>query len=150
MIEQIQQFFKDPAKVTRLTVVCFFVALLFSAYFLFTLPNDLVYQGGMIDSGRATSVYAKLFTAVGLTFAFCYGAIHYLQITKKETIVYLDKKADTSSNQQGPGSAAEQKQNSFNAKLLREKISKVKSKEEKWQQGLNQLCSQLNAGQGAL
>lgn len=149
MIEQVQQFFRDPAKVTRLTIACFFGAVLFSSYLLFTLPNDLVYQGGMIDSGRATGVYVKLFVVVGLAFAFCYGVIHYLQITKKETIVYLDKKIDTS-NHQGPGSSAEQKQNSFNVNLLREKISKVKSQEEKWQQGLNQLCNQLNAGQGAL
>jgi hypothetical protein len=149
MIEQVQQFFKDPTKVTRLTIACFFAAVLFSFYFLLTLPNDLVYQGGMIDSGRATGVYAKLFIVVGLTFVFCYGVIHYLQKTKKETIVYLDKKIDTS-NQQGSESTAEQKQNSFNANLLREKISKVKLQEEKWQQGLNQLCNQLNAGQGAL
>ena len=148
MIEQIQQFIKDPAKVTRLAIVCFFLAVLLTTYFLFTLPNDLVYQGGMIDSGRATGVYVKLFVVIGLAFAFCFASIRYLQLSKKETIVYLDKKIEDSS--QGSRGATSQGLSTFNANSLRDAINKVKAKEEKWQQGLNQLCDQLNAGQGAL
>jgi hypothetical protein len=148
MIERIQQFIRDPAKVARLTTIGFFGAVLFTTYFLYTLPNDLIYQGGMIDSGRATGVYAKLFTVVGLAFAFCYATIRYLQLSKKETIVYLDKKMEDSS---GQGSrVTSQGHGSFNLSSLRDAINKVKTKEEKWQQGLNQLCHQLNAGQGAL
>jgi methyl-accepting chemotaxis protein len=149
MIEQIQQFIKDPAKLTRLTVIGFFVAVLLTTYFLFTLPGDLVYQGGMIDSGRATGVFAKLFIMTGLAFAFCYGAIHYLQISKRETIVYLDKKIDESTSQ-GSKSASGHGHSSFNLNSLREAISKEKTREEKLQQGLNQLCHQMNAGQGAV
>ncbi len=149
MIEQIQQFIKDPAKVTRLAIICFFLAVLLVTYFLFTLKSDLVYQGGMIDSGRATGVFAKLFIVIGLTFAFCYAAIHYLQLSKKETIVYLDKKIEDSSSQ-GSRTGANQGQGTFNKNSLREVINKAKTTEEKWQLGLNQLCDQLNAGQGAL
>jgi hypothetical protein len=148
MIEQLQQFIKDPVKVTRLTIVLFFLAVLLTAYFLFTFPNDLVYQGGMIDSGRATSVYVKLFVVVGLAFAFCFASIHYLQLSKKETIVYLDKKIEDLN--QGSREGTSQGQGTFNANSLRDAINKVKAKEEKWQQGLNKLCDQLNAGQGAL
>ncbi len=148
MIEQIQQFFKDPAKMTRLTVICFFVMVFFTAYQLFRLSDDLVYDGGMIDSHRAGGVYSKLFIVVGLALAFCYAAIHYLQLSKKEVIVYLDKKIEDSLGQQADGK--ENTQNSFNANLLREAIKKAKTTEEKWQDGLNQLCNQMNAGQGAL
>ncbi len=148
MIERLQLFFKDVAKMTKLTIAVFFVMALLSTYFLSTLPNDLIYQGGMIDSGRATGVYVKLFIVIGLAFAFCYAAIHYLQVSKKETIVYLDKKTEGSSNQQGSGAGTSE--NAFNTRTLREKISKSKTPEEKWQQGLNQFCNQLNAGQGAL
>ncbi len=149
MIEQIQQFIKDPAKVTRLTIAGFFVAVLLTAYFLFTLPTDLVYKGGMIDSGRATGVFAKLFVMVGLAFAFCYAAIHYLQISKRETIVYLDKKIEGSTDQ-GSKSGTTQGHGSFNLNSLREAVNKAKTKEEKWQEGLNQICQYLNAGQGAI
>ena len=70
MIEQVQLFFKDPAKVTRLMVIGFFAAVILSAYFLYSLPNDLVYHGGMIDSHRAGGVYVKLSLVIGLVFAF--------------------------------------------------------------------------------
>ena len=149
MIEQIQEFIKDSAKVTRLAMVCFFLAVLLTTYFLFTLKSDLVYQGGMIDSGRATAVFVRLFIMIGLAFAFCYATIHYLQLSKKETIVYLDKKIEDSSSQ-GARAGTSQGQGTFKASLFREAINKVKTKDEKWQQGLNQLCDQLNAGQGAL
>jgi methyl-accepting chemotaxis protein len=146
MIEQIQQFFKDPAKVTRVMVACFFGMVILSGIFLFTLKHDLVYEGGMIDSGRATGVIVKLAIVIGLSFAFCFASIRYLQLTKKETIVYLDKKITDSSQ----ASKASHEQGTFSASSLRDAINKVKTKEEKWEQGLIQLCNQLNAGQGAL
>ncbi len=149
MIEQIQQFFSNPAKVTRLALYGFFATVLVTAYWLFTLPHDLVYDGGMIDSGRAASVYAKLFTVIGLAFALCYVALLYTQRIKKETIVYLDKKLDNASAA-GQQNANADHHDSLDTAALREKISKQKSKEDKWQQGLNLLCSQLGTGQGAL
>src|SRR6478609_28550 len=147
MIEQIQQFFKDPAKITRFVIGCFFAVVLLTTYFLFTLKNDLVYHGGMIDSGRANGIFIRLFVVVGLVLALCFAAIHYLQRSKKEIIVYLDKQIENKAAESARGSS---QQDTFNASSLREAINKVKSKEEKWQQGLNILCDQLNAGQGAL
>ena len=147
MIEQIRFFLKDPAKVARAATIGFFIMMAITAWFLATLPYDLVYKGGMIDSHRATGVYAKLFTIIGLAFAFCYTLIYFAQKTRKETIVYLDKKIENTFAQQGTSSG--QSQDSINSGALREKI-KSAGKGEKWQQGLNELCSQLKAGQGAL
>jgi len=103
----------------------------------------------MIDSHRATGVYVKLFVIIGLAFAFCYASIRYLQLSKKETIVYLDKKIEASSTH-GSKVGVNQGQGSFNINALKDVIHTAKTREEKWQQGLNQLCHQLNAGQGAL
>ena len=148
MIEQIQQFFKDPAKITRLVIGCFFLVVLLTTYFLFTLKNDLVYHGGMIDSGRANGIFIRLFVVIGSVLALCFAAIHYLQRSKKEIIVYLDKKIEDKAGDGARGSNYQQ--DTFNISSLKEAINKVKSKEEKWQQGLNLLCDQLKAGQGAL
>jgi methyl-accepting chemotaxis protein len=147
MIEQIQLFLKDPSKVARAATVAFFVMVVIAAWFLFTLPHDLVYNGGMIDSGRATGVYAKLFVVIALAFGCCYTLIFFMQRTKKETIVYLDKKIESSAAQQG--FTAGQSSDGLDLHSLREKIKSGK-KEEKWQSGLNELCKQMNAGQGAL
>ena len=147
MIEQIQLFLKDPAKVARAATIGFFIMVAFATWSLVTLPYDLKYQGGMIDTGNATGVYAKLYAVVGLAFAFCYALIYFAQRAKKETIVYLDKKIETGSTQQGTES--NQSQDTLNTNALRAKI-KSGSKDEKWQHGLSELCSQLKAGQGAL
>ena len=147
MIEQIQVFLKDPAKMARAATISFFVMVAVVAWFLFTLPYDLVFQGGMIDSGRATIVYAKLFVVIGLAFGFCYALIFYMQRAKRETIVYLDKKIATTDSQQS--STTGESGSNINVNTLRQKIQSA-SANEKLQSGLNELCSQLNAGQGAL
>src|SRR6185436_5764076 len=105
--------------------------------FLVTLPHDLVYKGGMIDSNRATGVYAELFVVIGLAFALSFASVFFAQKAKKETIVYLDKKIEKTASQQG--STSDQSQDTINLTAIREKI-KSGSKEDKLQQGLNELC----------
>ncbi|MBS1491244.1 MAG: GAF domain-containing protein [Bacteroidetes bacterium] len=149
MIEQIQQFFKDSHKVNRLVTVCFFGFLLLAVYFLATLKYDLVFKGGMIDSHRADFIFIRLFIVIGLVFAFSYLALHYTRLSKKEVIVYLDKKTE---NIHSAAQKADHTHTSshFAVPLLHEKIKEAKSKEEKWQAALNNICHQLHAGQGAL
>src|SRR6267154_191928 len=101
MIERIQLFFKDQNKLAQTATVCFFIAVGFTAYFLWNLRYDLVYKGGMVDSEGAGGVLAKLSIVVGLAFAFCYAMIFLFQRIKKETIVYLDKKIDRTESTQG-------------------------------------------------
>jgi len=147
MIEQVQLFFKDPAKVAKAATVGFFVFVAISFWFLATLKNDLVYEGGMIDSNRAGGVIVKLAIMIGIAFGFCYAMIFFTQRAKKETIVYLDKKMASADSQEG--SSEGQSATSLNVNAIRQKISAA-SPNEKLQSGLNELCNQLNAGQGAL
>lgn len=149
MIEKLQLFFKDPAKVNQLAIVGFFVAVVIATIYLFRLPNDLVYQGGVMNTGGATMVFTKLYVVIALAFALCYAAVHYTRKSKKEIIVYLDKKAEQK-NQQSAGNADSSTTGGVDVKALKEKISKAKVREEKWQEALNHLCNSLNAGQGAL
>jgi|GEM_PF-508163 len=150
MIEQIQLFFKDPAKIMRLAVACFFGCAILTTYFLFTLPHDLVYQGGMIDSDRATPVYARLFSIVGLAFVACYAAIHFTRKSKKEIVVYLDKKVNGAGTSQNTEAHQRSADNLLDVNTLKEKITKASTQAEKRQTGLNAFCNQLHAGQGAL
>lgn len=147
MIEQIQLFLRDPAKVAKAATVGFFLFVAMSFWFLATLNNDLVYDGGMIDSNRAGGVIAKLALMIGLAFAFCYAMIFFNQRAKKETIVYLDKKMANADSQHA--STEGQSQENLNLNAIRQKINSG-SPDDKWQSGLNELCNQLGAGQGAL
>jgi hypothetical protein len=147
MIEQVQLFFKDPAKVAKAATVGFFVFVALSFWFLITLQNDLVYEGGMIDSNRANGVIIKLSLMIGLAFGFCYAIIFFTQRAKKETIVYLDKKISTAELEQN--SAEGQSRNNLNLDAIRQKMNAA-SGDERWQNGFNELCNQIAAGQGAL
>lgn len=149
MREQIQLFLKDTNKVNRLVTVCFFGFVLLTVYFLATLKHDLVFKGGMTDTQQADFVFFKLFAIVGLTFTFYYLALHYTRKSKKEVIVYLDKKLENA-HAATHGTAGAEATGNFNTQTLRDKISEVNKKEEKWQAALNNICHQLNAGQGAL
>lgn len=149
MIEKLQMFFKDPAKVNQLAIVGFFAAVVLATFYLFRLPHDLVYQGGVMNTGRATLVFTKLYVIIALAFALCYAAVHYTRKSKKEIIVYLDKKLEEK-NQQASDNAEKNQAGAVDVKALKEKITKAKAREEKWQEALNHLCSSLNAGQGAL
>jgi methyl-accepting chemotaxis protein len=84
---------------------------------------------------------------IALAFGFCYALIFFSQRAKKETIVYLDKKIESATSQQT--SAAGQSHDSLNLNALRQKI-RSGNPDEKLQNGLNELCNQLNAGQGAI
>ncbi|HTH55729.1 MAG TPA: GAF domain-containing protein [Cyclobacteriaceae bacterium] len=147
IIEQIQLFFKDPAKVAKAATVGFFVFVAISLWFLFNLENDLVMDGGMIASHRSGGVIVKLGLVVSVAFGFCYAIIFFMQRTKKETIVYLDKKMASDDAQHG--SMEGYSTDNINANVLRQKINSAAAN-EKLQAGLNELCNQLRAGQGAL
>ncbi|MBS1681886.1 MAG: GAF domain-containing protein [Bacteroidetes bacterium] len=146
MIERIHLFFKDQNKLAQAATVCFFLAVFATVYFMIRLPDDLIYKGGMVGSGRANMVYAKFFTVIGLAFAFCYLLIFLSHKIKKETIVYLDKQAGAS---EGKTNSSYESSNDFlSLNAIREKIKTGKTN-ERIQNGLNEFCNQIKAGQGA-
>lgn len=130
-----------------ITTVVFFFAAIASGWFLFNLPHDLVYKGGMTDSDNSSQIYHTLYWVVGIAFVFAFAAIYSTRIAQDQVIVYLEKKS--SEAQQQNTSTASESNESLNIHSLQEKI-KTGSAEERWQNALNEICAQLNAGQGAL
>ena len=144
MIERFLQTIKDPQRLSLLVAVLFFVGILFSFYFLFTLPHDLVFKGGMTTSGLATVVYTKLFIVVGITFLLGVAAINFSNKVKKEIIVFKEKVSDLGVEQ------ATKDEQIFTIDLQTFKNSINNEKGAKaLQLGLNSICKLLQAGQGA-
>jgi len=129
------------------TTVVFFFSAIASGWFLFNLPHDLVYTGGMTDSDYSGEVYHSLYWVTGVAFTFAFAAIYFTRIAQDQVIVYLDKKSDEVQKQNT--STTDESNETLNAYSLQEKI-KTGSTEERWQNALNEICAQLNAGQGAL
>lgn len=145
-MERFIQSFKDPQKSSLAIAALFFIGIAISIYFLFTLPHDLEFKGGMTSSGLATAVYAKVFSVLAITFALGVVAINALQRVKKEIIVFKEKSIEDSANEKSEQEAAAitlDKQ-TFLTSLNSAKAGEVA------QVGLNSICGLLHAGQGAL
>jgi GAF domain len=125
---------KDPRKRSILTIGLFFVGIIFSVIFLFTLPQDWILSGKM----------AKVLITLFATFILAGLAINATLKIKKEIIVYKEK-SETLTKE---ASAEEAKTKALDLQVFAKSLSEVKS-DKVFSHGLNSLCQLLNAGQGA-
>jgi len=149
MTERITQLFKDQAKMGLLISVFFFGGIIISAFVLYMLPHNLVYKGQVASVDGAWPVFTQLFIVVTLTFAIGIGAITLVLLSKKETIVYLEKKRNENSSADG-ASGTQQADTMELVKAFRTAIDERKTEKEILQRGLNSMCKQLDAAQGAI
>jgi len=148
MTERITHFFKDQARLGRFISIFFFAGIVISAFVLFMLPHNLVYKGQVANIDGAWPVFVQLFVVMTVTFAIGIGAITYVLISKKETIVYLEKKRNENSSADGANGS--QSGDTDLTKAFRAAIDSATSEKEILQSGLNSLSKQLDAGQGAI
>lgn len=148
MIDQLLKILKDPTKRSYPLAVLFLAFIVLSAYFLYTLPHDLVYKGSMTDHGLATGVYIKLYVMLGITFLFGAAAIYSAIHSKKEVIVYQERSNEdikTRANEAG-----EQSNEALDVTSFRTAIVGINNESERLQKALHLVCKTLEAGQGAL
>ena len=143
-MERLLQTLKDPSKLSLLLSALFYVGLASSAYVLVTLPNDLVMKGGMTSNGLATLVYTTLFITLIVTAGLGIFAINISNNSKKEVIVFKEKKNEASTGANGEDAG----QSSFDTDAFT-KALKGAASGQLFQVGINQICKALDAGQGA-
>jgi hypothetical protein len=140
------QSFRDSSRQTLFLSLIFMLGVLLSAYALFMLPHELVFKGNVANVSLATWVFVKLGTVVMATFLIGIFAISIAIQTKKETIVYIEKKAEEEK-------VTEAQQDNRDEVLFDLEAFKdnVMEKGEAYLQGaLNELCEATQAGQGAI
>src|SRR6187402_1569833 len=101
MTERITQSFKDQARLGKIISVFFFAGIIISAFVLFMLPHNLVYKGQVANVDGAWPVFTQLFIVVSATFLIGLAAILFALLSKKETIVYLEKRRNESTSAEG-------------------------------------------------
>ena len=148
MTERITRLFKNQAKFGLLTSIFFFGGIIMSAFVLYMLPHNLIYKGQVANVDGAWPVFTQLFIIIAVTFAVGIGAITLILLSKKETIVYLEKKRTENATTEGANGS--QNDNMELVKVFRAAIYESKTEKEILQQGLNSMCKQLDAGQGAI
>ncbi|MFM7855023.1 MAG: hypothetical protein ACKO96_24630 [Flammeovirgaceae bacterium] len=145
MIERATNILKDPYKLSLLLTLLFCVGILFSSYFIFTLPSELKMQGGLTNEMRTTPIFTSTFSVVFVTLLLGVLAIHQALRAKQEIIVFREKENTDTQEQL---TITEQ-----NARLDLQLFKDATDNEKgvkALQNGLNALCDLLQAGQAAL
>jgi methyl-accepting chemotaxis protein len=147
MITKFLNALKQSGKLSLLFALIFIVGILISAYHLFTLPHNLILKGGLPTLELAWPLLIRLFIVIGLTFIAGIAAVNIALQSRQSIVVYVDRKKEdsTSAAQREEGSGGLSDLTSFRATL-----QQAKGETEVLQEGLNALCQQLQAGQGAI
>jgi methyl-accepting chemotaxis protein len=132
----------DRFKVNLILAVLFILGIGVSLYFIYSLPANLRLADGFQPA------FVKVYIVIGLTLVLGAAAIIVSLRYKKEILVYRDRIIDT---KQAERDAAEQAGKTTIS--LENVISQLRhSTDEKsvLQSGLQTICKQLEAGQGAV
>lgn len=132
--------FKDSGKINILLTVLFVMGVAVSAYFLFRLPANL-----MIPYGYE-SVFNTVFIVVGTTFFIGVVTLTQTLRYKKELIVYRDRVTEMNQGDQDAANST----SSINVDTIKTALRTARSEKDILQQGLQSICKQLDAGQGAI
>jgi hypothetical protein len=133
--------FSDRYKVGLILAILSILGFGTSFYFIYSLPYGLRLTDGY------QSEFASVYVVISLTFLL--GAIALLSALKysKEIIVYRDKSTDKSlSDQQSRDSG----NSSISLDLVKSSLNAVKNQKELLVNGLQAVCKQIDAGQGAI
>lgn len=142
----------DQRKISIALVLVYIILVIFSAYTLFILQENLVYDAQAIsitDIDNAKPVLNKLFLVIGFTLISGLGILLYLLNNKSLEIIYIEKK-ESQNKEDSNKSKDEEENKTFDVSSVKDAIgTKAQSEEKVLTEGLNQICKSLEAGVGA-
>jgi len=134
------KIFKDLSKINLLLTVLFLLGIIVSAYFLYSLPSDLLIPYGY------ESVFNTAYIVIGISFAIGIAAIVQAMRYRQELIVYRDRVNEMGKSDQD---AANSNKSTISVESIETALRTAKDQKEILQLGLQSICKQLEAGQGA-
>lgn len=135
------RIFKDSYRLTLLIATIFFVSILVSAYVLYTLPHNLQVMDG------APSVFTKVYIVVAISFLLGSIAVYFGIKSNREVIVYKDRAIDSASQDK---SSVDENKTTITLDGVKSGLRQANGEKEILQLGLQVVCKQLEAGQGAI
>jgi methyl-accepting chemotaxis protein len=137
MIQQL----KNSQRLSLFLAMIFFLAVLVSAYMLYSLPSEVIETAGY---GPALN---KTYLTIGITFIVGAIAIYYSIISKKEMVVFKEKAVDQGLGDASNGSGSK---NAISLETVKASLVGEKTTDEIFKDFLSAVCKTLDAGQGAL
>lgn len=132
--------FKDQLKVNLFLTVLFYAGIAASIYALYRLPNNLMIPYGF------ESAFTSVYITVAITFLFGIGAISQAMKYKKELVVFRDRTSDVS---QAETDSANESRSTITIEGVKNAVSGATDVKQIFHLGLEAICKQLAAGQGA-
>lgn len=131
---------KNSKQLGPVLAIVFLVTAVATAFILYSLPGELGLAGGH------ERTFHKVYLIVALTLIVGAAAIYLALITKEEIIVYKTRMADE--QDAGNQNTAEQQKGAISLDAI-QSLQVSESKKALYQDFLQLLCDQLEAGQGA-
>lgn len=135
------ELFRDRYKTGLILATLFLIGILASLYQIYRLPHNM-----MVADGYHPAL-SNVYIILGITFLIGVYTIWSALHNKNEIIVFRDKQMDVDKAARENASAGTQTTISLDS--VRESVKTGKSPKEILQNGLNAVCTQLEAGQGA-
>lgn len=132
--------FKEPLKVNLILTALFFAGIAVSAFMLYRLPSNL-----MIPYGFESS-FTAVYVTVAVTFIIGIAALSQAMKYKKELVVFRER---TSEMTQADQDAAAENRSTITIEGIKSSLASAKEEKEILHKGLEAICKELAAGQGA-
>jgi len=126
-----------------LIATIFFISILASAYVLYTLPHNLMVRDG------SYSAFIDAYVVIAISFLLGCVAIYFGLKSSREIIVYKDRKLDVDEEDKNTSWLDENK-TTITLDGVKAGLQQASTKKDMLQTGLQVICKQLEAGQGAL
>jgi methyl-accepting chemotaxis protein len=132
--------FKDYFRTGQLLAILFLIGITLSLYEIYSIPSSLSLTAGY------SPAFVPAYVAVVLTFLFGMGTIFFALYAKKELIVFRDKQLE---DRLADHDAAAAGQSTISLDGVKERLRSAAHLKDIFQNGIQAICKQLDAGQGA-
>jgi hypothetical protein len=130
--------FKDRYKLSMVLAVLFFIGIIASLYQIYRLPSNLML------ANEAHPAFVNVYIILGVTFLFGGVALWWTLSNRNEVIIFKEKQAEKTN---GTKEQAESGKTTISLESVKEQL---KNQKDTLKSGLQAICKQLDAGQGAI
>ena len=137
----------------NIALISLYVAgMLFTAYVLFQLQDDLIYQSGVINISQlpaAQPVFFKLYIVAGITLLLGLGSLVIALSNSTQEVIYVEKKKDSKSGTGGIDDDTQDDEHSLDLNAIKTLLAKETEENKLAKNLLHEVCKQMEAGLGA-
>jgi hypothetical protein len=134
------ELLKNQYKIGLLLAALFCIGIAASIYSIYSLPHKLMLTDGY------QPVFSTVYIVLALTFLIGAATIWHALKYKNEVIVFRDKQLETSASEKDQNNS---NQTTISLESVKDNLRQAQNEKDIIQSGLQAICKQLDAGQGA-